>query len=59
MDIVGIDRREMIWKVGMNLDLVLDLLWNLYVSGNNLFGFFFCFLVRVKMFNREDFICLG
>ena len=25
MDIVGIDRREMIWKVGMNLDLVLDL----------------------------------
>ena len=25
MDIVGIDRREMIWKVGLNLDLVLDL----------------------------------
>ena len=22
MDIVGIDRREMIWKVGLNLDLV-------------------------------------
>ena len=59
MDIVGIDRREMIWKVGLNLDLVLDLLWNLYVSENNLLGFFFCFLVRVKMFNREDFICLG
>ena len=43
MDIVGIDRREMIWKVGLNLDLVLDLLWNLYVSGNNLLVSFFVF----------------
>ena len=43
---------------GFEFGFGLEFVWNLYVSGNNLLGFFFCFLVRVKMFNREDFICL-
>ena len=59
MDIVGIDRREMILEGGFEFGFGLDLCRNLYVSGNNLLVSFFCFLVRVKMFNREDFICLG